>query len=239
MTILIYIVGCILGAAVYYALYPWMLYLVKKVDERIIEDAYEEEQFLLENDFLLQRKQEKQIVFAVFGGVVALGLLLYYGATWKAVTVFAFYAVLSLITLIDFVRMEIPFVLNLIIFVIGLVSIVTMGEISITSRLIGMMCISVPMELIVEFVPGGFGGGDIKLMRYAGMLLGAGSMVVGFFVGVVIGGLYGIIMLLRRKKGKKDQFAFGPCLSLGLMVAAVCGNQIMQMYLSTFTNNPR
>lgn len=239
MTILIYIVGCILGAAVYYGLYPWMLYLVKKVDERIIEDADEDEQFLLENDFLLQRKQEKQIAFAVFGGAVALGLMLYFGVTWKAVTIFAFYAVLSVLTLIDFVRMEIPFILNVIIFVIGLVSIVTMGEISITSRLIGMVCVAVPMELIAYVVPGGFGGGDIKLMRYAGMMLGAGNMVVAFFIGVVIGGVYGIIMLVRRKKGKKDQFAFGPPLSLGLMVSAVCGSQILQMYLSAFTNNPR
>lgn len=239
MTILIYIVGCILGAAVYYGLYPWMLYLVKKVDERIIEDADEDEQFLLENDFLLQRKQEKQIAFAVFGGAVALGLLLYFGVTWRTVTIFAFYAVLSVLTLIDFVRMEIPFILNIIIFVIGLISIVTMGEISIVSRLIGMVCISVPMRLIAYVVPGGFGGGDMKLMCAAGMMLGVSNMVVGFFVGVVIGGVYSIIMLIRRKKGKKDQFAFGPCLSLGLMVSAVYGNQLMQMYLSTFMSNPR
>ncbi len=82
--------------------------------------------------------------------------------------------------------------LNVIIFIMGVVSLILqfvskensffeMDEVTIVERLIGMVCISLPLFLIVLIIPEGFGGGDIKLMFAAGFFLGWKQTVVGFF----------------------------------------------------------
>ena len=48
------------------------------------------------------------------------------------------------------------------------------------------------------------------------------------------GGAYGSIMLKSGKLGRKDQFAFGPFLAVGLAVAAFYGDQIVSWYLRFF-----
>ena len=135
--------------------------------------------------------------------------------------------------------MEIPFVLNVCILVLGVVSIFTRGgfsltggDLSLVSRLIGMICVSLPLFLIVLVIPDGFGGGDIKLMFAAGFFLGWKATVIAFFIGLIIGGCQGVILLARRKKGKDDHFAFGPALSVGLMIATFVGSQMMNSYIN-------
>ena len=41
-----------------------------------------------------------------------------------------------------------------------------------------------------------------------------------------------VILLARRKKGKDDHFAFGPALSVGLMIATFVGSQMMNSYIN-------
>ena len=106
-----------------------------------------------------------------------------------------------------------------------------MDGVAIVSRLIGMICISLPLYLIVLIIPEGFGGGDIKLMFAAGFLLGWKATVVGFFIGLILGGIYGVICLVRRSHGKNDHFAFGPFLSVGLAITLFCGNDLMNRYI--------
>lgn len=106
-----------------------------------------------------------------------------------------------------------------------------MDGVTIVSRLIGMICISLPLYLIVLIIPEGFGGGDIKLMFAAGFLLGWKATVVGFFIGLILGGIYGVICLVRRSHGKNDHFAFGPFLSVGLAITLFCGNDLMNRYI--------
>ena len=169
----------------------------------------------------------------------------FFGMGLQGIIYFLFLAVLTVVTFIDMDTMEIPFMLNVIIFVMGVVSLIlqfvsdavpgseflAMDEVTIVSRLIGMICISLPLYLIVLFIPEGFGGGDIKLMFAAGFLLGWKATVVGFFIGLILGGIYGVICLVRRSHGKNDHFAFGPFLSVGLAIALFCGNIIMNHYI--------
>ena len=157
----------------------------------------------------------------------------------EAVTVFLFFGLLTIITFIDADTMEIPFVLNVCILVLGVASIFTRGgfsltggDLSLVSRLIGMICVSLPLFLIVLVIPDGFGGGDIKLMFAAGFFLGWKATVIAFFIGLIIGGCQGVILLARRKKGKDDHFAFGPALSVGLMIATFVGSQMMNSYIN-------
>lgn len=187
----------------------------------------------------------RDIGIGIFGGFAAVLFTGFFGMGIQGILYFLFLAVLTVITFIDMDTMEIPFVLNIIIFVMGVVSLIlqfvsdavpgseflAMDEVTIVSRLIGMICISLPLYLIILFIPEGFGGGDIKLMFAAGFFLGWKATVVGFFIGLILGGIYGVICLVRRSHGKNDHFAFGPFLSVGLAAALFCGNEIMNRYI--------
>ena len=167
------------------------------------------------------------------GGILALVITGYYGMSMAALTLFLVSAVLVMITVIDACTQTIPPVLNIILGALGLVSILTMPGISVAERVIGFFCISVPMFLIVLLVPGGFGGGDIKMMAASGILLGWKGNLAAFFIGLIIGGIYGAFLLISGKKGRKEHFAFGPCLSIGIFVSAYAGigMRIVDQYL--------
>ncbi len=170
---------------------------------------------------------------SLVGGILALAITGYYGMSMAALTLFLVSAVLVMITLIDAYTQTIPPALNIILGVLGLFSILTMPGISVIERVIGFFCISVPMFLIVLLVPGGFGGGDIKMMAVSGILLGWKGNLVAFFIGLIIGGIYGAFLLISGKKGRKEHFAFGPCLSIGIFVSAYAGigMRIVDQYL--------
>lgn len=167
------------------------------------------------------------------GGILALVITGYYGMSMAALTLFLVSAVLVMITVIDAYTQTIPPVLNIVLGVLGLFSILTMPGISVAERVIGFFCISVPMFLIVLLVPGGFGGGDIKMMAASGILLGWKGNLAAFFIGLIIGGIYGAFLLISGKKGRKEHFAFGPCLSIGIFVSAYAGigMRIVDQYL--------
>lgn len=167
------------------------------------------------------------------GGILALVITGYYGMSMAALTLFLVSAVLVMITVIDAYTQTIPPVLNIILGALGLVSILTMPGISVAERVIGFFCISVPMFLIVLLVPGGFGGGDIKMMAASGILLGWKGNLAAFFIGLIIGGVYGAFLLISGKKGRKEHFAFGPCLSIGIFASAYAGigMRIVDQYL--------
>ncbi len=168
----------------------------------------------------------------LLGGLTMVFLIWFYGMNVYAVTVFAFFALLTAVTFIDADTMEIPFVLNIAIFVVGVISIFTMKDVTILDRIIGFFSVSLPLFLIVLVIPEGFGGGDIKLMAAAGFLLGWKKNLIGFFIGLILGALYGVILLIRRKKGKKEHFAFGPFLSVGLALSTICGIEIISAYIN-------
>ncbi len=166
----------------------------------------------------------------LLGGVTAVFVSLYYGLNMQALTVFLFLSVMTVITFIDIDTMEIPPVLNFCIFLIGVLSIWTIGGISITDRIIGMLVISAPLYVLALF--GGFGGGDVKLMFAAGFLLGWKATVAGFFIGIIIGAVYAGYLLIKKLKGMKAEVAFGPFLCLGMAVAVFVGEKLLDIYIS-------
>lgn len=82
--------------------------------------------------------------------------------------------------------------------------------------------------------PGGMGGGDVKLAGVLGMALGWigwGALVVGAFAAFVLGGLFGIALMLMRRAGRKTAIPFGPWMIAGAWVGIFAGEQLAQWYL--------
>lgn len=148
----------------------------------------------------------------------------------RGLLVFLFLAVLVTAAAIDWNTGVICDRFHVIIGLLGLAAVWLFPEITLTSRLAGIVVISVPMLALALLVPGAFGGGDIKLMAACGWLLGWKTNVFAMFAGLLTAGIYCGIMLKTGKLGRKDQFAFGPFLAAGLAAAAFCGEWIGNWY---------
>jgi leader peptidase (prepilin peptidase)/N-methyltransferase len=62
--------------------------------------------------------------------------------------------------------------------------------------------------------------------------LGWGVLAVGLFLGFLLGGLFGIALLLRGSGGRKTAVPFGPFMLLGVLIAVLTGEQLVDGYLS-------
>lgn len=87
--------------------------------------------------------------------------------------------------------------------------------------------------LIVKLTAG-MGEGDIDIALVCGLFLGKKGIAITLFFGIILGGIAGIIFLIGRKKGRKDEMAFGPYLAMGAFIAMMWGEKIFNWYLSTF-----
>lgn len=155
-----------------------------------------------------------------------------FGLTLQTALACALASILIIITFIDIDTMIINDRFHVLIFLLGLIQLFIL-EGNFISSLVGTVIVSVPL-LIIALITKGMGGGDIKLMASSGFLLGATNIVVAFFIGVIIGGLYGIFALALKSKGLKSEIPFGPYLCFGIFCAYLIGTELVSMYLSLF-----
>jgi len=91
-------------------------------------------------------------------------------------------------------------------------------------------CVSVPLLLLTLLIPGAFGGGDIKLMAACGFFLGWKLNLIALAIGIFTGGIWGIWLLATKKKERKEHFAFGPFLCVGVVCAWFLGERLLDWY---------
>lgn len=170
----------------------------------------------------------------LIGGFTALLCVIKMNYSLAALTAFAFLGILTVVAFVDIDTMEIPNGFVLTALMIGVLSIYTNPALFWVERLIGIFSVSLPLLWITLAVPGAFGGGDIKLMAACGLLLGWKLSLVSLFLAILSGGSYGIWLLALRKKGRKEHFAFGPFLCIGMASALFWGQDLLDWYLSFF-----
>lgn len=155
-----------------------------------------------------------------------------FGEDWlKAVLYCLMFSLLSVIAVIDWRTFEIPNGLNLAIFVIGLVRLLT-DPTNWRLYLIGLVCVSLFFLLLWLITGGaGVGMGDVKLMGAAGLLIGWKNILLAMFVGCIIGAA---IHIVRMKRGVGRRLAFAPYLAAGIWLAAMFGDRLLTWYLGLF-----
>ena len=141
--------------------------------------------------------------------------------------------VLIILSVIDLRTFEIPIQLNVSILLLGLIRLgldyenwplYVIGFISVSGFLYLVLLLSTWI-LKKE----GIGGGDIKLMAAAGLLLGWKLIVLSLMLGCILGSIIQIT-IMAVKKGEQ-MLAFGPYLSLGIIIAMIWGEQLISWYL--------
>lgn len=86
----------------------------------------------------------------------------------------------------------------------------------------GMMCGGV---FLIAYVlsRGAIGMGDVKLTAVIGTCLGFQTTYLAMLAASLLAALYGGSMVLRKKKGLRDEIAFGPFIALGTWIVLLIG----------------
>lgn len=136
---------------------------------------------------------------------------------------------LLVLSVIDFRTFEIPFGINLFIGILGLLRVGLDGA-NWTDYLWGFGSVSTFLLLLFFLTKGrGIGGGDIKLMAAAGLVLGWKLNLLAFFWGCLLGS---ILHFTRMKISHADSLlAFGPYLAMGIFTSMLFGETFIEWYL--------
>ena len=139
------------------------------------------------------------------------------------------FSALLTLSIIDFRTYEIPAGINIFILALGLIMTV-LHYTEWLDHVIGFLAVSIPLYIIILVTDGrGIGGGDMKLMAAAGLMLGWKLIILAFALGCIIGAP---IHLIRMKVSGADRvLAMGPYLSIGIFIAALWGNNLISWYL--------
>lgn len=87
---------------------------------------------------------------------------------------------------------------------------------------------------LIVYATGGMGEGDIEIAALCGIFLGWKGILITLFFSFIIGGSFGVFLIVFRLKDRKDYIAFGPYLALGAIICIFFQQNILQYYISMF-----
>jgi leader peptidase (prepilin peptidase)/N-methyltransferase len=139
------------------------------------------------------------------------------------------------VTLTDLEQRLIPNKILIVATVLGL-SIAAIGDpSSLPERAIAAAAAGGVFFLVVLAYPKGMGLGDVKLTAVMGLYLGR-NVAPAVLVALLVGSAVGLAMMARQgAAARKQAIPFGPFLALGGVVGLLAGDQLVDLYLSTFS----
>lgn len=78
----------------------------------------------------------------------------------------------------------------------------------------------------------GMGEGDAKLMGVIGLFLGLPNTILTAFLAFIFGSIYGVGAMILNKLKPGQEMAFGPFIAIGAMITMLCGEYIINWYLT-------
>jgi leader peptidase (prepilin peptidase)/N-methyltransferase len=90
--------------------------------------------------------------------------------------------------------------------------------------------------VLMVVYPAGMGFGDVKLAGVLGLYLGWFGWqyaTVGAFFGFLVGGVYGLVLMLLGRAGRKSQIPFGPFMIIGAWLSLLVAAPITTWYLNS------
>ena len=171
-------------------------------------------------------------IIEALNGVLWLTIFFVCGISIETALYCVMASALLALSVIDFRTYEIPFGFNLMIAALGLIRVLTDLS-NWTEYVIGFFAVSAPLYLLYIITKGrGIGGGDIKLMAAAGLLLGWKLAIIGFLLGCILGSVIHVVRM--RLSSAEHVLAMGPYLSAGIFIAALWGDRMLAWYLSLY-----
>jgi leader peptidase (prepilin peptidase)/N-methyltransferase len=178
-------------------------------------------------------------IIEALNGFLYLHVFYLYGWTWISVVYCLIISALIVLSIIDYRTNTINLGINVFIFIMGLFMVglkyySTRDLNLILNHIIGFFVVSGFLLLILLITGGrGMGFGDVNLMAASGLVLGWKYVLLAFFIGCILASiLHPIQMKLKRYS---RVLAFGPYLAIGITIALLFGQQIIELYMKTYT----
>ncbi len=172
-------------------------------------------------------------IVEALNGILWILVVLVHGLKWESILFCLCTSVLIVITVIDERTMEIPLGCNIFIAVLGAIRL-ALDYTHWYEYVIGFFTVSLLFQIIVWVTKGrGMGGGDVKLMAAAGLLLGWKAILLAMLIGCVLGSVIHVGKMVFDKK-KEHILAFGPYLAAGIYLTILFGEPIIDWYLGMF-----
>jgi leader peptidase (prepilin peptidase)/N-methyltransferase len=165
-------------------------------------------------------------------GIVILLLYLKFGISLDGIRYIILAAWVIVIGFIDFDTMDVYLKTTLTGILLGMIFI-AIGAINgngIWEYLLGG-AIGGGLIALIILLTGGMGWGDAELFLLGGLFIGFKLTLVALLVSFILGGTIGILLILFKRKTRKDYIPFAPSISMAVIIAALFGDKILQFYL--------
>lgn len=163
-------------------------------------------------------------------GVLYIIVFMANGCNLRSVLYCLMTSVFLVISIVDERTLEIPFPCNVFIGVIGVI-VCVLDFANIWEHLIGAVVLFLILYALFYFSNGAaMGGGDVKLMTVAGLVIGWKCGILAFFLGCIIGSVCHVIRM--RVSKAEHVLAMGPYLCIAIWLCALWGNDLINWYFS-------
>jgi leader peptidase (prepilin peptidase)/N-methyltransferase len=173
-------------------------------------------------------------------GILTAYLYIHYGLVWMLPVAIIYCATLIAVAIIDLIH---SLIFPVIIFPIAILAMIVnffvpdlfsvhnlvFGFIGAASGSIFLLAALVLSKLILKRE--GMGLGDVYMAVMMGFMVGWPNIIVALFGGILLGGISAILLLVFKKKTRKEEIPFGDFLAIGTIVAMLWGSDIIHWYL--------
>lgn len=180
-----------------------------------------------------EKISSRYAIVEAFTGVVFLLIYLKYGLSFEALKYIVLACFLIVIGMIDYDTTDVYSVTTYSGIAVGAVFVAAGYYLGVEVKpflLGGLLSGGVIAAIIL--LTRGMGWGDFEICLMSGLYIGFGKSIVMLMLSFIIGAVSGVILILTKKKSRKDYIPFGPYISLAAMIAMLVGDEIIQWYLS-------
>ena len=156
-----------------------------------------------------------------------------YGMHWILLPHLTLTAILIAILFIDLDHKIIPNKINLFALASFFLFNIILGYIHWSDALLGAVIGGGFLLFLVLLSKGtAMGMGDVKFMAVLGLYLGWKNIILTLLLSFIFGGVFGILLLISKRKSRKDAIPFGPWIALAAFITIIFGKDILTWYIA-------
>jgi leader peptidase (prepilin peptidase)/N-methyltransferase len=174
------------------------------------------------NNEISDGAEKASVTFSTSGLLFALGMACWSGyVAWRTidrrilVAAIVVTAILLVVVLVDYAVHRIPNKVVIVLLIWAAGQMLWLGQPTVRAALLGVTLGGGVFLLFAILGRGALGMGDVKFVAAEGAILGFPLILHGMFWGIIFGGVAAFFLLITKRAGRKDSFAYGPYLALG------------------------
>jgi leader peptidase (prepilin peptidase) / N-methyltransferase len=171
-------------------------------------------------------------IIELLTGILFAALYIVYGFSFLFLKYTVLTSFLIVIGMIDYDTTDIYFITTLSGTIVGIIFVVLgyFQGLGIMTFIYGAVLGGLFITMIILLTKG-MGWGDVEICLMCGLYLGLTKSIVLLFISFVVGGLIGAILILTKKKSRKDYIPFGPFIAISAVLVMLFGDRILAWYL--------